>query len=106
MAQAGLMVGLAADAAEYDADITVNAISPVAATRVLREPRPGLAPELVAPGVVFLASPRCRFSGVVLRASGGQFATATCHFNQGADFGQEPVPPEQVEAHWEQIAQE
>ncbi len=56
MAQVGLMVGLAAEL--HDTDIHVNAISPVAATRVLRRRAPELAPELVAPGVAFLASLR------------------------------------------------
>jgi NAD(P)-dependent dehydrogenase (short-subunit alcohol dehydrogenase family) len=69
MAQVGLMVGLAAEL--HDTNIRVNAISPVAATRVLRRSAPELAPELVAPGVAFLASPACPISGAVLSAAGG-----------------------------------
>ena len=60
MAQVGLMVGLAAEL--HDTDIRVNAVSPVATTRVLRRNAPELRPELVAPGVAFLASSACRIS--------------------------------------------
>jgi NAD(P)-dependent dehydrogenase (short-subunit alcohol dehydrogenase family) len=74
MAQIGLMVGLAREL--RDTNIRVNAISPVAATRVLRRNAPELAPELVAPGVAFLASSACTESGVVLRAAGGRFSAA------------------------------
>jgi NAD(P)-dependent dehydrogenase (short-subunit alcohol dehydrogenase family) len=68
MAQVGLMVGLAADL--HDANIHVNAISPTAATRVLRRNAPELAPELVAPGPAFLASSACMESSSVLQRLG------------------------------------
>ena len=74
MAQVGLMVGLAAELA--DTDIRVNAISPVAATRVLRRQAPELLADLVAPGVAFLASSACTTSGAVLNAAGGRFRRA------------------------------
>ena len=67
MAQVGLMVGLAAELA--DTDIRVNAISPVAATRVLRREAPELLPGLVAPAVAFLASSACTTSVAVLNAA-------------------------------------
>src|SRR5262249_18720344 len=54
MAQLGLMVAVAAE--NLDRGIHINAVSPVAATRILRRHRPELLPELVAPGVAFLAS--------------------------------------------------
>src|SRR5439155_9573380 len=56
----GLMFGLAAEGASHG--IRVNAVSPVAATRMLRRrAEPGeLEPEQVAPAVVFLASGRLR----------------------------------------------
>jgi NAD(P)-dependent dehydrogenase (short-subunit alcohol dehydrogenase family) len=74
MAQVGLMVGLAAEL--HDTDIRVNAISPVAATRVLRRNAPELRPELVAPGVAFLASSACGIADAVLQAAGGRFSAA------------------------------
>ena len=102
MAQIGLMVTLAAEVG--DLDIRVNAISPVAATRVLRRHAPELTPELVAPGVAFLASSRCSFSGVVLTAAGGRFSSARWSPSTGLDFGREPVPPETIADRWHDIA--
>ncbi len=67
LAQVGLMVALAAEL--HDTNIHVNAISPVAATRVLRRSAPELSPELVAPGAAFLASSACTTSGTVLNAA-------------------------------------
>ncbi|MGH7333321.1 MAG: SDR family NAD(P)-dependent oxidoreductase [Candidatus Rokuibacteriota bacterium] len=102
MGQLGLMVGVAAEM--QDVDIQVNAISPVAATRVLRRHAPELRPEHVAPGVAFLGSSLCNVSGVVLRAAGGRFSTAECHFGEDVDLGPEPVGPEMVAAHWREIS--
>jgi NAD(P)-dependent dehydrogenase (short-subunit alcohol dehydrogenase family) len=101
MAQIGLMVGLAAEL--RDTGIRVNAISPVAATRVLRRNAPELAPELVAPGVAFLASSACRASGAVLHAAGGRFAVARWDRAQDVDLGPTPASPEDVAARWQYI---
>ncbi|MGB0384218.1 MAG: SDR family NAD(P)-dependent oxidoreductase [Ardenticatenaceae bacterium] len=75
-AQFGLMNSLAGEGAAHH--IFVNAISPVAATRIFRAPvKPGeLTPEAVAPGVAFLASNGCQLNGYVLHAAGGRFALA------------------------------
>lgn len=102
MAQVGLMVGLAAEL--QDTGIRVNAISPVAATRVLRRHAPELAPELVAPGVVFLASSACGLSGAVLHAAGGRFAAAWWDRSDGLDLGPTPASPEDLAGRWRQIA--
>jgi NAD(P)-dependent dehydrogenase (short-subunit alcohol dehydrogenase family) len=103
MAQVGLMVGLATELEETG--IRVNAVSPVAATRVLRQAAPELAPELVAPGVAFLASSACSVSGAVLRAAGGRFSAA--YWDEGAelDLGPAPASPEDIAARWNEIAQ-
>ena len=55
--------------------ILVNAISPVAKTRMwnVQDEPEDLRPEQVAPGVLYLASDGCRESGFILRASNGQF---------------------------------
>lgn len=102
MAQVGFMFSVAAEVRDFG--VRINAISPVAATRVLRRSAPELLPELVAPGAVFLASSRCDASGIVLQAVGGAFATVQCHFSTGVDFGPTPVGPETVAARWLDVA--
>jgi NAD(P)-dependent dehydrogenase (short-subunit alcohol dehydrogenase family) len=102
MAQVGLMVGLAAEL--HDTDIRVNAISPVAATRVLRRRAPELTPELVAPGVAFLASSACGTSGVVLNAAGGRFSARWWDRSDDMDLGPAPVSPEDIADRWQLIA--
>lgn len=72
-AAVGIVNVLAAEGAAHG--IVVNAVSPVAKTRmwgVEGEPDE-LHPEGVAPGVVFLASRACIEGGWILRASNGQF---------------------------------
>jgi NAD(P)-dependent dehydrogenase (short-subunit alcohol dehydrogenase family) len=101
MAQLGLMVAIAAENQSHG--IHINAISPVAATRVLRRHRPELLPELVAPGVAFLASAGCNESGVVLLAAGGRFQAAQWIDQEGIDFGRTPIDPELIGARWQEI---
>jgi NAD(P)-dependent dehydrogenase (short-subunit alcohol dehydrogenase family) len=103
MAQIGLMVGLAAELA--DANIKVNAVSPVAATRVLRRSAPELKPELVAPGVAFLASAACTVSGVVLHAAGGRFSAGRWERNEGVDLGSMPASLDEFAARFAQIVE-
>jgi NAD(P)-dependent dehydrogenase (short-subunit alcohol dehydrogenase family) len=102
--QFGLMNAAAAAGEPYG--IRVNAISPVAATRMYtREVAPGeLLPEQVAPGAVFLASPECQVSAVVLRAADGRFSLGGYAVTQGIDLGRVPATPELVAARWEEIA--
>ncbi len=75
MAQVGLMNALAVEGAA--SGILVNAISPVAATRMLRRSVESgtFTPEQAAPGVVFLASRNCTISGIILHAANGRFST-------------------------------
>jgi NAD(P)-dependent dehydrogenase (short-subunit alcohol dehydrogenase family) len=72
-AQFGLMNALAGAGEGHG--IRVNAISPVAATRVYSRPvePEELLPEQVAPAVAFLASRACAVSGAVVTAAGGRF---------------------------------
>jgi NAD(P)-dependent dehydrogenase (short-subunit alcohol dehydrogenase family) len=73
LAALGLVNVLALEGAEHG--IVVNAVSPVAKTRmwgVEGEPDE-LHPDAVAHGVAYLASQRCLQGGWVLRASNGQF---------------------------------
>jgi len=103
MGQFGMMIVAAAEGEEHG--IRANAISPAAATRVLvREVAPGeLEPEQVVPGVLFLASDRCTFSGKVLEAAGGEFDVARWASSDGIDFGKEPVEPETIAERWSEI---
>ena len=73
LAALGLVNVLALEGAEHG--IVVNAVSPVAKTRMWGiEGEPDeLHPDAVAQGVAFLASTRCQHGGWVLRASNGQF---------------------------------
>lgn len=102
MAQVGLMVGLAAELGE--AGIRCNAISPVAATRVLRRRAPELRADLVAPGVAFLASAACQVSGIVLQAAGGRFSAAHWQEGHDVDFGSSPASVDDIAARWADIA--
>jgi len=79
MAQLGIMNALSMEGEPHG--ILVNAVSPVAKTRMwgITQPPDDLKPESVVPGVLYLASPLCRDTGVILRASNGQFtATRFC----------------------------
>ena len=73
-AQVGLMNGLAAEG--EDVGILVNCVEPVAATRIFRRQVDAgqMTPEAVAPAVAMLASPACRWSGLVVVAQDGEFA--------------------------------
>ncbi|MBL6615762.1 MAG: SDR family NAD(P)-dependent oxidoreductase [Reyranella sp.] len=103
MAQAGLMVGLASEL--QGSGIEVNAVSPVAATRVLRRSAPELTAELVAPGVAFLASSARGSSGIVLSAAGGRFSVGGWERGSGFDLGPGPASPEQFADHWRRIVE-
>jgi NAD(P)-dependent dehydrogenase (short-subunit alcohol dehydrogenase family) len=93
-AQFGLMNGLAGEGMKHG--ILVNAISPVAATRIFRAAvAPNeYSPASVAPGVVMLGSTLCRFSGKVLQAVDGRFALAEFMSLKEIDLGPYPTPEE------------
>jgi NAD(P)-dependent dehydrogenase (short-subunit alcohol dehydrogenase family) len=79
MAQVGIMNALSMEGEPHG--ILVNAVSPVAKTRMwgITQAPENLKPEWVTPGVLYLASPLCQDTGVILRASNGQFtATRFC----------------------------
>lgn len=108
MAQLGIMNALSMEGAADN--IMVNAISPVAKTRMwgeTGEPQ-NLKPEWVVPGVVFLASAQCRHSGYILRASNGQFTATRFAEHPDVDY---PVDltrvqassPEQIAQRWDWI---
>lgn len=88
-------------AAFGDADVRVNAISPVAATRVLTRPVTGdeLAPDKVTPAVLLLGSRAWQSSGMIISAADGRFGLrhiVTDHPLSPADHDGTP------ESLWEQ----
>jgi NAD(P)-dependent dehydrogenase (short-subunit alcohol dehydrogenase family) len=103
MAHFALMLVTAAEGEQHG--IRANAISPAAATRMLRrEVKPGeLDPEQVSPAVVFLASDRCTFSGKVLECSGGRFSVARWTSSDAVDLGREPVAASVIEERLAEI---
>ncbi|MGY2138836.1 SDR family NAD(P)-dependent oxidoreductase [Pseudomonas reactans] len=110
MAQLGIMNALSHEGAE--AGIKVNAISPVAKTRmwgVTKEPDE-LKPDWVTPGVLFLASSQCEDTGYILRASNGQFTATRFTENPGVDYPRnlariKASSAEAVAAAWNSIKQ-
>jgi NAD(P)-dependent dehydrogenase (short-subunit alcohol dehydrogenase family) len=108
MAQLGIMNALSGEGAEDG--ILVNAISPVAKTRmwgVSGEPD-NLKPEWVTPGMIFLASASCQDSGYILRASNGQFTATRFAENPGVEYPVDLARVQasdatQVAASWEAI---
>src|SRR6185436_10572422 len=88
-------------------NIHVNAISPVAATRMTENLMPPevlkrLAPEYVTPGVVFLCSEEAP-TGAILTAGAGVFAVARMYETQGAYLGEGGLSVEEVRDNWARI---
>jgi NAD(P)-dependent dehydrogenase (short-subunit alcohol dehydrogenase family) len=87
-------------------NIRVNAVSPVAATRMTASLMPPemlelLRPELVTPGVVYLASEEAP-TGAILAAGAGAFALARIKETEGVFLGD--VGAEGVRDAWAEIA--
>ncbi|MBD2729612.1 SDR family NAD(P)-dependent oxidoreductase [Nostoc sp. FACHB-892] len=109
MAQIGLMNVLAVEGKEHG--ILVNAISPVAKTRMwnVQDKPLDLRPEQVAPGVLYLASGECRESGFILRASNGQFKAVRWIERDNVDYplnlaAVESSTAEDLATRWQEIA--
>ena len=84
-------------------NVRINAICPVAATRMTASILPPpiaekLKPEYVTPGVVYLASEGAP-SGVILTAAAGAFAVARLYETEGAYLG-EHLSAEAVRDNW------
>lgn len=109
MAILGVMNILAQEGAPNN--IRINAISPVAKTRMwgITEKPNDLQPELVSPGILYLASSLCNESGWILRASNGQFHATKYHeaakVNYPCDLAAiNADSPEQIAQNWSKIA--
>ena len=102
----GLMKTLAIEGARDN--IKVNAICPVAATRMTENIIPPpilekLKPEYVSPGVAYLASEEAPTS-VILTAAAGGFAVARIYETEGAYLGEGGLSAEEVRDNWSRIA--
>ncbi|WP_135209690.1 SDR family NAD(P)-dependent oxidoreductase [Vitreimonas flagellata] len=105
LALVGLMNTLRLEGAKND--IRINAISPVAATRMTENLMPKemlekLAPEYVTPGVVYLAS-KDGPNGSILTAGAGVFSISNIYETEGVNLGTS-VSAETVRDQWRQIA--
>ncbi|BCW89829.1 Putative short-chain type dehydrogenase/reductase [Alphaproteobacteria bacterium SO-S41] len=89
-------------------NIKVNAISPVAATRMTENLFPPealkmFAPDYVTPAVVFLASEDAP-TGVIVTAGAGTFAKAEIIESKGVYLGKDGVDADEVAANWDKIS--
>ncbi|MFZ5916628.1 MAG: SDR family NAD(P)-dependent oxidoreductase [Chloroflexota bacterium] len=106
MGLVGLMNTLKLEGEKYD--IKVNTVAPIAATRLTQDILPPdfherLAPELVAPLVLYLCSRECPVSGGVYNAGGGFFGRAAVVSGPGVRLDGKILTPEAVAAHWPAI---
>jgi NAD(P)-dependent dehydrogenase (short-subunit alcohol dehydrogenase family) len=91
--------------------ITVNAVAPVAATRMGgaddddAEPPADMAPELVAPLVAYLCHEDCPVSGEIYAAGAGRFSRIFLATTEGFVPTGDPTP-EDVAANWATINDE
>jgi NAD(P)-dependent dehydrogenase (short-subunit alcohol dehydrogenase family) len=88
-------------------NIKVNAISPVAATRMTENLMPPqmlelLKPEYVTPGVIYLVSEDAP-TGVVLTAGAGVFAVAKIYETDGICLKGDGISAEEVRDNWAKI---
>ncbi|MDR3512198.1 MAG: SDR family NAD(P)-dependent oxidoreductase [Caulobacteraceae bacterium] len=91
-------------------NVHINAISPVAGTRMTENLMPPeilkrLAPEFVTPGVVYLCSEEAP-TGEILTAGGGVFALAKIHETEGVYLGDGGLSVEEVRDNWAKITDE
>jgi NAD(P)-dependent dehydrogenase (short-subunit alcohol dehydrogenase family) len=106
MAVVGLMQTLAIEGAKTG--IHVNALAPTAATRMTNdifssEIQDDFKPEYVTPAVVFLASDQAP-TRCIMNAGAGTFAVTHVTMTGGAYLGHAPDTPEQIAAHFKDLA--
>ncbi len=103
----GLMNTLKLEGAKYN--IRINAVCPVAATRMTENIMPqaaldALKPEYVTPGVMNLVKDEAP-TGVIMTAGAGCFSISQIRETEGAFVGQgDALTAEAVEAKWDQIS--
>ena len=89
-------------------NIHINAISPVAATRMTENLMPPavlekLKPEYVTPGVVYLCSEEAP-TGAILTAGAGAFAMTRLYETEGVYLGEDGLSVEEVRDNWAKIS--
>jgi NAD(P)-dependent dehydrogenase (short-subunit alcohol dehydrogenase family) len=102
----GLVKSLAHEARHKGLDIKVNAIAPLAGTRLARpeaKARWGelISPDNVAAVVAYLLTEECPVSGEVVHAGGTHFARGFLAQTRGWSSGASPLTPEQVREHFD-----
>lgn len=108
MALVGLMNTIKLEGQKYH--ITVNAVAPVAGTRMMEDIMPPdvfkkMKPELVAPLVLYLCSEDCNATGAIYNAGMGFFNRAAVLTGPGIQLGSDENPPtvEDVRDQWDRI---
>jgi NAD(P)-dependent dehydrogenase (short-subunit alcohol dehydrogenase family) len=108
----GLARALASAAAGSDADIKVNAIAPMAFTRMMAarglggaepDPDPHRHPALVAPVVALLAHEHCPVNGETIMGGMRRYARLFLAETQGYVHPDLDVTPEVIADHWDPI---
>ena len=87
--------------------VRINAIAPIAATRMTQGLMPqevleAIRPEFVTPGVVYLASEEAP-TGMILAAGAGTFAAARIYETEGVALDRETLSAEAVREAWDRI---
>jgi NAD(P)-dependent dehydrogenase (short-subunit alcohol dehydrogenase family) len=103
----GLTKSLAHEARNKELDIKVNAIAPLAGTRLARpEAKQAwgdlIDPDNVAGVVAYLLSDECPVNGEVVHAGGTHFARGFLAQTRGWKSGSSPLTPEQVRDHFDE----
>lgn len=91
-------------------NVHINAVSPVAATRMTENLMPPamlekLAPEYVTPGVIYLCSDEAP-TGAILTAGAGCFALSRIVETEGVYLGEGGLSAEEVRDNWAKITDE